>query len=136
MQQSMHDCCLFYYTSNNKLSGLILFHVDNFLSSGTKKFYQDVVLKLRNIYQFGKISQNDFTFTGIQIHQNEKFEIFIHQSEYSNKMEIFEYDRQHPDNLLNKIENRKIRKSTGKLNWLSSQTRPDLAFDSLNLSVA
>ena len=39
------------------------------------------------------------------------------------------------DDILNKFENRNIRKSTGQLNWLSSQTRPDLAFDSVKLSV-
>ena len=37
--------------------------------------------------------------------------------------------------MLEKDENRLIRKSTGQLSWLASQTRPDLAFDALNLSV-
>ena len=32
-------------------------------------------------------------------------------------------------------ENKLIRKSTGQLNWLASQTRPDLAYDALSLSV-
>ena len=135
MTQCYNDCCLFYYRHKNKLSGLILFHVDDFLSSGTEEFHKNVIVELRKTYQFGKISSERFVFTGLQFYQNKEKEIFIDQFEYADRMELFQYDNQHPENILNKAENKYIRKSTGQLNWLASQTRPDLCFDSLNLSV-
>ena len=48
---------------------------------------------------------------------------------------MFEYEKQPLTKILEKHENRQIRKSAGQLSWLSSQTRPDLAFDALSLSV-
>ena len=39
------------------------------------------------------------------------------------------------NSILDRKENRFVRKTTGQLSWLSSQTRPDLAFDALNLSI-
>ena len=49
-------------------------------------------------------------------------------------MQAFYYHNQQNDNLLNREENRMIRKTTGQLSWASSQTRPDLSFDALHLS--
>ena len=41
---------------------------------------------------------------------------------------------QNKNEVLNKDENNLIRRSTGQLNWLSSQTRPDLSYDAFYLS--
>ena len=49
-------------------------------------------------------------------------------------MDVFDYERNHPEFILRKDENRMIRKTTGQLSWATSQTRPDLAFDALHLS--
>ena len=38
MKQCMRDCCVFYYHKNGELSGLLVFHVDDFLSSGDEDF--------------------------------------------------------------------------------------------------
>ena len=89
MTQCYNDCCLFYYRHKNKLSGLILFHVDNFLSSGTEEFHKNVIVELRKTYQFGKISSERFVFTGLQFYQNKEKEIFIDQFEYADRMELF-----------------------------------------------
>ena len=50
-------------------------------------------------------------------------------------MDIFDYTRQDNENILSVKENKQVRRSTGQLNWLASQTRPDLSFDALNLSM-
>ena len=113
----------------------MLFHVDDFLSCGDKIFNDDIMVKIRSIFTFGKISQNNFIFTGLQIVQNDKKEIFVNQFDYADKMQIFQYQNQSLWKLLEYEENRMIRKTTGQLSWLASQTRPDLAFDALNLSV-
>ena len=54
MQQSKRDSCLFYFLKDNNLEGLLIFHVDDFLSSGTKVFEEEVMKPLQEKYSFGK----------------------------------------------------------------------------------
>ena len=49
-------------------------------------------------------------------------------------MEFYNFTHQHSDNILNRKENRYVRKTTGQLSWASSQICPDLSFDSFLLS--
>ena len=67
MKQSLRDCCLFYYHKNGQLSGLLVFHVDDFLSSGGDSFQEDIILPLRRKNSFGRIQKGKFTFTGLNI---------------------------------------------------------------------
>ena len=62
-------------------------------------------------------------------------EIFIDQDDFVNKMETFNYSGKDNDKYVNKHENKSIRKSVGQLAWAATQTRPDIAFDALNLSM-
>ena len=134
MTQCLRDACLFYYVKNGTLSGLLLFHVDDVLSSGNDTFNEDIIRALRQKYNFRTVNDKDFIFTGLHISQNEDFEIFLDQDEYINQMELFHYPNENPDKLLSRDATRCLRKSTGQLLWASSQTRPDLAFDALSLS--
>ena len=72
MKQCYRDSCLFYYIKEGKLEGMLIFHVDDFLSSGSGDFQKDVIIPLREKYLFGKISSGDFTFTGLHIFQNKE----------------------------------------------------------------
>ena len=90
--------------------------------------------KLRNIYDFGQISNRNFVYTGVHIYQNKKKEIFIDQTEFIQDMTIFQYRKQMSDNFLDRDDNRLLRKTVGQLSWAASQTRPDLAFPALDLS--
>ena len=72
-----------------KLRGLILYHIDDFLSSGSNEFQENVINKLRQKYKFGKVSRENFLFTGLRILQNDERELFVNQSEYADNIEIF-----------------------------------------------
>ena len=50
-------------------------------------------------------------------------------------MEIFDYNKQDGQNILNKDENKQVRRSTGQLNWLASQMVPNLSLDKTYLSI-
>ena len=50
-------------------------------------------------------------------------------------MQEFDYAQKQAEDPLNKHENRNLRRTTGQLNWFATQTRPDLSYDSLSLSM-
>ena len=49
-------------------------------------------------------------------------------------MQFQQFKTLNPNDLLNDSENKLLRQTVGQVSWLSTQTRPDLAFDALNLS--
>ena len=72
MSQSMGDSCLFYYGKNEKLEGLLIVHVDVFLSSGSSTFEEDIMNKLHEKYKFGRKMKNKFNYTGLDVEENIK----------------------------------------------------------------
>ena len=134
MKQSLGDSCLFAYRIKGKLEGLMIFHVDDFLAAGGDLFERNIIQPLMQQFCFGKRSEGSFTYTGISIQQDENKTIAIDQNEFVQSLPNYEYRRQDPESILEKDENNKIRKTAGQLNWVSSQTRPDLPFDAFKLS--
>ena len=90
--------------------------------------------KLRNKYNFGSVMSKTFVYTGINISQDENMEITMHQNDFIDKISQNEYESGDPNDILEKSENRLIRQSQGQLSWASTQTRPDIAYDSFQLS--
>ena len=133
MTQSKRESCLFYFHKNNKLEGFLIIHVDDVLSSGSHEF-KPIMEKLRTKYKFGKVEQTEFVYTGIHIQQNEEKEIFVQQNDFVDNLIENEFSVEEHDQLLEKNDNRMVRKTQGQLSWLATQTRPDLSFDSFNLS--
>ena len=134
MQQSLRDSCLFYFTEGNELHGLVLIHVDDILASRSIHFENEIMKKIRQAYTFGKVSASDFIYTGIRIYQEENYDIFIDQNDFIRNLDSFQYKKQRLENTLDIDENRLLRKTVGQLSWAASQTRPDLAFNALDLS--
>ena len=134
MEQSLNDSCLFVFRKNEKLEGLLIFHVDDYLSAGSYLFQNVVMYKLRQKYSFGKIEKDCFTFTGIEIEQNANFEISLKQNSFVESLQFQQFKTLNPNDLLNDSENKLLRQTVGQVSWLSTQTRHDLAFDALNLS--
>ena len=134
MTKSLMDNCLFFYRKNDHLQYQLVIHVDDFLTSGTEMFKAEMVAKLREKYSFGKVSNRNFVYTGLNVHLNAKSEIFVDQEDFLKKIEMQQFSKQNLDAVLKTDENRMVRKLKGQLSWAASQTRPDLALDSLQRS--
>jgi hypothetical protein len=61
------DEAFYYLRENNKLSGMILTHVDDFNIAGTKDFVNKVVELLRKELKVSQVERNSFRFTGVDI---------------------------------------------------------------------
>ena len=134
LRQSLGDSCIFYFHHNSKLDGIILIYVDDLLASGSQNFEKSIMKILLQKFCFGDELTKDFTYTGISIHQKDNGKIRINQDKFSQSLPCYEFSQAEPDHILGKDENNLIRSSIGQLNWLSSQTRPDLAYDTFCLS--
>ena len=62
--------------------------------------------------------------------------IKMHQCAYILEMEVMEIDKECLHESLNADEKQKYRTLIGQLNWVSSQTHPDIAFEACEASVS
>ena len=135
MRHVTGDEAVYYYRKNGKTEGTIVLYVDDFLVTGSPTFFEDVISQIKNKFQFGKIENNCFRFCGIDI-QVTPNGIFIEQDDYSKSMtKIPIKSSEDLERPLKKGEFKQLRKVIGQLIWLNEQTRPDLSFDTLSLSM-
>ena len=134
MQMLSGDDALFFYQKDGKLLGLCILHVDDFLIGGTATFLQSIQKKLLGRFKFGKIENEKFKFTGLNIQQN-KNEIVIDQDDYVKSLEPISIDKaSNKDEKLSMKKFKEYRRLTGQLSWASENTRPDIYFDVRELS--
>ena len=128
-KQSKLDHTLYYKSVGDEtLQGIILTHVDDFLHCGDAEFHQEVIQPLTQRFKAGREAEAEFKYVGIQISQNEHFEISVNQNQYTQSMEIPEVaNNKHAD--LSPTEYSEFRSLVGGINWAVCGTRPDLAYD-------
>ena len=138
MKQSNLDNALFRWYNQGKLEGIFIMHVDDFLFSGTTNFEENVIDKISKKYKVGKRQADNFKYVGITVSKTEKG-IIIDQDHYAENLEEIHIpmhrkgDKQSP---LTKEEQECMLSVAGQLNWLATQTRPDLSFETLELNMA
>ncbi len=137
-QQSKIDPALFYWRQNGRLSGLLMMHVDDFLWSGTIRFQSAVIEKIHQTFQIGKQAHGVFRYIGLEIrHQNG--EIMMDQVSYVESLSTIPISSSRASQKmasLTKEETTELRSIIGQISWVANQTRPDVMFDSMELSTS
>ena len=88
------------------------------------------------------ISQEEslvFKYVGIYLSQQRDGSITIHQHDYISDIQLIDIDRERAlmkKDPLTAKESQQLKAIAGQLNWVSSQTRPDISFDSCQVSVS
>ena len=130
------DPAAFYCYQNDKLVGIFLMHVDDFIWGGTAWFENSIVAKIRNQFKIKEQNCDIFRYIGISIEKC-KDGVNIHQYDYCSTLKPIKL---HPNRIKDKHavctvqENDDYRSLVGQLGWLSSNSRPDLSYDVLELS--
>jgi hypothetical protein len=135
--QTKLDPSVFVYKQGNKLLGLVLLHVDDFLHIGNAEFYSQVMDKIRSTFSAGKIERNVFRYVGLDINQ-QRMGIHLSQSQYIEKLELMPVSanrRMNKSGALNRSEQTQFRHMVGQINWAAQQTRPDLVFEVMEMSM-
>ena len=91
-----------------------------------------MIVPLCASFNVGKHAEKDFQYVGLHIVQ-----IYVDQIEYLNGIAAVDMDVTHrgcKTDFCSPAEASSFRKLVGMLNWVASQTRPDLSFDVCRLS--
>ena len=131
------DLAVFVYYIDGALAGVIIIHVDDFLHIGNAMFYANVISKLRSTFKVSQMSKSVMSYIGMEIAKGSDH-IVLSQLKYINSVNICSLSlerRMEKQSLLVPVEHEHFRKMVGQLNWAARQTRPDLMFDVLELSM-
>ena len=92
---------------------------------------------MRDIFKFGEEHSDFFKYIGVYIQQQENGKIILNQNKEIEQLQIPLINRERladRNSPLNTEEIKSLRSVCGKLNWIASQSRPDLHFYVCDLS--
>jgi ribonuclease HI len=128
---------LFYkVSSDGKIVGILVSHVDDFLHAGTSQFEREVLVPLRKRFQTSKVVDTDFPYLGLQIEQFNNG-IKLCQNGYVDNIEISSIPVTRSTEkkaALTAKELTAYRALVGSINWAVCGSRPDLYFEMIDLS--
>ena len=137
-RKSKYDDAIFYLYDNNKLQGILCAHVDDFCWGGTEQFELKIIKSIKQCFKISTEELQTFKYLGINVRQTDSC-IEIDQNSYINELKEVEISHEKRKNKyaqLNKEEARQLRGLAGQLNWMASQTRPDMAYNACEISVS
>ena len=135
LQQSVLDPCLFFYRdADGGLAGMIGTEVDDLIIGGTETFKTKVLAPLRSRLVFGKWlsakTDEGVKFCGRRLRQKASGAFEVDQEAYAAGLKIPKMERsrrKQVEEALTPAEIGEYRAGIGALNWLQTQTRPDLS---------
>ena len=137
-KQSELDQALFRWYYRDELQGVFVMHVDDFLFGGTDAFNKSVIEPISRKYKVGKRLAENFRYVGLNMNQHKDGTISIDQNDYATELEEIhiqkgrKFEKKSP---LNEDEAEALKSLAGQINWLATQTRPDLSYDALELNM-
>ncbi len=128
--QSRLDQASFCWFDNGILCGIMIVHVDDFLYGGTPNFHSSVVNRIKQIFTVGLEESVGMKYLGLLI-QETSDGIVLSAGDYSTTVKEFDtsiigYQKDRP---LLAAEITNLKQLSGQLNWVTTQCRPDLAFE-------
>ena len=132
------DNSLFIWHKNGKLEGIICIYVDDFLWSGTNNFKEQVIDKLKKKFLIGSSASVTFTYVGLSI-KSYSDGITIDQTQYISSLNTIPVSKDRIAQKKSQLLESEIiayRALIGQLNWVATHTRPDIAFETCELSVS
>ena len=126
--KSKYDEVIFYWKEDAALQGIIACHVDDFIFSGNSTVHGHVVKSLKQKFKMSAEGEDRFTYIGLQIDQNAKYTT-IGQNQDNDIKPVAIPDDLAMTDPLHKIQQWDLKSLAGKLNWVSTHSGPDTAYD-------
>lgn len=134
----MNDPAFFYYIKYGRLQGIATTWVDDIFSCGSEVFQKDIMDPLTEKFKFGTFHKGDFKVLGMNIiHRGP--DIYLSQTDYINTkidyVDIKMPPGAYPNKELPEEDKSKVYEAVGKIRWVCDQTRPDLCYEELEMSI-
>ena len=134
--RSKIDGAMFMWYKGGKLIGHMVCHVDDLIFAGTKQWFEDVIGKLKRVFHIGSESQGAFRYVGLNVKRH-RGEILLDQHDYIEKLQEIPIEmsrKKDSKKELNDDERKLLKALSGKMIWVTSQTRPDIAYETCCMS--
>ena len=121
---------LFVNMKEDSVVGIVMLHVDDILYGDTDSFVTWFKLRVESAFTIGKEFACPLKFTGIEIIYDAKRTTFtLDQSKFIESIEfIDESIFRNKNEILSEHELSEFRRLIGQLQWVASQTRPEISF--------
>ena len=132
------DPALFFYCQGNEVAGYMCVHVDDILFAGREVFHAEVVKPMMRTIEMGQADECSFKYLGVNIDEQD-CKIVLHQTDYVDSLETVSVSKERLNRRSDNLGSREMeeyRALVGQLNWLSTQTRPDISFSVCQLAKA
>ena len=132
MKVSSLDPALFVWEDSGKTLGILCLYVDDIFWAGKEKFKTSIIDKLCSVFKIGAVSSKLFSYIGLNITNLPDGSTDIDQFEYIESIQPIGLTKGRSNNmnsLINEKERGEYRALIGQLNWVATQTRPDIAFE-------
>jgi len=136
MKKSSLDPALFYHHTNGALTGLVCVHVDDIMYAGTPTFQTEVINPLMERITVGSRNSGSFKYIGVNIEQ-EGGMLKLHQNDYIETLKPVQVPKETSSRRSDQLGEREVEQFQaliGQLNWLSTQSRPEIGFSVCELS--
>ena len=131
------DPSVYVYHASNQLCGFCVLHVDDFLIGRNSLLHQNVVSKLASEFIVSHRKSGQFAYVVWHINQTKNY-IEVDQIEYQGKIKSIELNKarcKETNHEASEAEKKMYQQLLGKLQWISSQTRPDIRYAVLECSL-
>ena len=128
------DQAVFFKREQGKLAGIIVLHVDDTLWAGNQNFSEQFISKLTTNLLISTEEHRNMRYLGLSL-SSEEGALTINLNHYAEKMEEIPINPERSDeDVLTPAELKNLRTLSGQINWLATQCRPDLSFNSCHVA--
>ena len=135
MVVSKYDQALFLWYIDGQLSGILTCHVDDIILGGENQFHDHVIVQLRNTFTVGVEEDTNLKYLGLMVTQTDDG-IKVSTDEYANSLKELTVPKVNSEHQkeFSSDHLKTLKQFCGQINWLTTQGRPDIAFDSCQIA--
>ena len=129
--RSKLDTACYIYREEGQLAGIACIYVDDVIATGNKTFNKKVLCRLKDAFLIGETEEGASRYVRTNIEQQGD-RIVMKQEHYIDSIELIDLAKFagiSNDDTLDESGQVLFRSKVGALNWLSVQTRPDIAYE-------
>ena len=133
---SSYDNALYLWYDNEKLMGMLVSHVDDFAFCGNNKFHNTVIKELKNTFNISTHESGTFKYLGMNVNQDRNG-VVIHQDNYIPSLTPISIPKERYSKRNEELtveEKSELKRLSGKMLWVSSQSRLDMSYETCMMS--